>query len=85
MNDRFYTDTLFAKVKSLSGKTCMQVFCNVDFVIHSCNGVKVIQDVGIPTDLVSDLSGKQTGKWSDFTREANRLSIRQRGTEAMLH
>ena len=92
LNDRFYTDTLFAKVKSLSGKTCMQVFCNADFVYTHAMVSKseagealhnFVQDVGVPTDLVSDLAGEQTGWKSDFVREANRLRIRQRGTEPM--
>ena len=92
LNDRFYTDTLFAKVKSLSGKTCMQVFCNADFVYTHAMVSKseagdalhnFAQDVGIPKDLVRVLSGEQTGKCLDFVKEANRLRIRQRGTEAM--
>ena len=90
--DRFYTDTLFAKVKSLSGKTCMQVFCNADFVYTYAMTSKsevaealhnLVQDVGVPTDLVSDLASEQTGRNSDFVKEANRLRIRQRGTEPM--
>ena len=78
LNDRFYMDTLFAKVKSLSGKTCMQVFCNADFVYTHAMASKseagdalhnFVQDVGVPMDLVSDLSGEQTGCWLDFVKE----------------
>ena len=92
LSNQFYTDTLFAKVKSLSGKTCMQVFCNADFVYTHAMVSKseagealhnFVQDVGVPTDLVSDLAGEQTGWRSDFIKEANRLRIQQHGMEPM--
>ena len=36
---------------------------------------KLCQDIGIPNVMVTDVSGKQTGKHTNFTRQCNHLEI----------
>jgi hypothetical protein len=75
----FYTDTLFAKVRSLAGKSCAQIFTNTKGFLYlvpmstkSDAGYALdqfTQDIGIPNQLTFDGSGAQTGKKTRF-REA---------------
>jgi hypothetical protein len=65
LNDVFYTDTLFSKVKSLNGNVCTQVYTNGwytrVFPMTSKSSKNIAQtlnefvdDVGIPNTLICD-------------------------------
>jgi len=67
LNDTFYMDTLFSKVKSLGGYTCAQLITNGKFtrvypmeskassdIAHALG--KFAGDVGIPDTLICDLA-----------------------------
>ena len=92
LNDTFYTDTLFSKVKSMNGNTCAQVYSNGSFTkvfpMPDKTGARVGQtltdfadDVGIPDTLVMDLAPEQAGKHTEMQTEARRLRVRIRYTE----
>ena len=66
LNVCFYSDTLFAKVTSLKGNTCAQVFATNDigFVrVHPMSSKSqagdalkaVAEDIGIPNEIVVDI------------------------------
>ena len=92
LNIRFYTDTLFAKVKSIKGNTCAQVFATNDigFVrVHpmaskaqageALRGLS--EDVGVPNEIVCDGAAEQVGPKSDFYKTVNYLRTRIKRTE----
>ena len=92
LNSRFYSDTLFAKVKSTKVNTCAQVFAsdNIDFIhVHpmatkSMAGSALqafADDVGIPNELVVDGAGEQVGPKSEFMKTVNFLRCRLKRTE----
>jgi hypothetical protein len=71
LDDTFYMDTLFSKVKSLNGHTCAQLITNGTFTrIYpmeskaSRNIAQVLtefaDDVGIPGTLICDMASEQT-------------------------
>ena len=73
IDDTFYMDTLFSKVKSLNGHTCAQLITNGSFtriypmeskasrnIAQALN--EFVDDVGIPGALICDLATEQTGK-----------------------
>ena len=71
LDDTFYMDTLFSKVKSLNGYTCAQLITNGTFTrIYpmeskaSRNIAQVLtefaDDVGIPGTLICDMASEQT-------------------------
>jgi hypothetical protein len=70
LNTTLYSDTLFAKVKSLKGNKCAQLFCSEGFIrvypmaLKSEAGVALqefIEDVGIPNEMACDGAGEQVG------------------------
>ena len=92
LNTRFYTDTLFAKVKSLKGNTCAQVFATDDigFVrVHPMSSKSqagealrgLAEDIGVPNEIVCDGASEQVGPKSDFYKTVNYLRSRIKQTE----
>ena len=70
-NQRFYTDTIFGKCKSLTNNTCAQIFANEAYFVKaypmekkSGAGLALRQftrDFGVPEYLTSDGASEQTG------------------------
>ena len=92
LSTRFYTDTLFAKVKSIKGNTCAQVFATNDigFVrVHPMTSKAqagealrgLAEDVGVPNEIVCDGAAEQVGPKSDFYKTVNYLKTRIKRTE----
>jgi hypothetical protein len=81
---RWYCDTMLAKVKSKLGNTCANVFTNGRFTMaipmsgHTDAAKSLIDftdDVGIPEELVTDGAGEFTGKNTEFVKEARWMRI----------
>jgi len=79
-NTTLYSDTLFAKVKSLKGNKCAQLFCSEGYIpaypmaSKSEAGVALqefIEDVG----MVCDGAGEQVGPKSDFGIDLQACSL----------
>jgi hypothetical protein len=77
LNDTFYTDTMFSGIRSLRGNTCAQLFTNGKFVHFEPIERKsqagetlhlMIDEVGIPNQIISDGAPEQTGMRSEFMR-----------------
>ncbi|KAI2499224.1 Reverse transcriptase (RNA-dependent DNA polymerase) [Fragilaria crotonensis] len=92
LNDTFYMDTLFSKVKSLAGHTCAQLITNGTFTRVYPMETKAsaniaaaltefIDDVGIPYTLVCDLATEQTGKNTEVMKLIRRMHIKLRMAE----
>ena len=92
LNDTFYMDTLFSKVKSLAGHTCAQLITNGTFTrvypMASKASANIaaalaefIDDVGIPDTLVCDLASEQTGKNTEVMQLIRRMHIKMRMAE----
>ena len=92
LNDTFYMDTLFSKVKSLGGYTCAQLIKNGTFTrvypmeskasVHIAAALtEFIDDVGIPDTLVCDLASEQTGKHAEVMKIIRRMNIKTRMAE----
>ena len=92
LHDTFYTDTLFSKVKSLSGFTCAQLITNGTFTrvypMESKSGSQIAQalgefisDVGIPDTLTCDFATEQTGPHTEVVKLMRRLHIKPRIAE----
>ena len=92
LNVRFYSDTLFAKVTSLKGNTCAQVFATNDigFVrVHPMSSKSqagdalkaVAEDIGIPNEIVVDGAAEQVGPKSEFMKTVNYLRTKIKQTE----
>ena len=92
LRDVFYMDTLFSKVKSLSGHTCAQLITNGSFTRvypmeskASTNIASALQefidDVGIPETLVCDFASEQTGKNTEVMRIIRQAHIKLRIAE----
>lgn len=92
LNDTFYMDTLFSKVKSLSGFTCAQLITNGTFtrvypmeskssseIAHALN--EFINDVGVPDTLTCDLATEQTGRHTEVVKLMRRFNIKPRMAE----
>ena len=87
LDDTFYMDTLFSKVKSLNGHTCAQLITNGTFTrIYpmeskaSANIARALtefaDDVGIPGTLICDFASEQTGKNTDVMKAVRRFQIK---------
>jgi hypothetical protein len=82
---KFYTDTLLGKCKSISNNTCAQIFANESYFVKaypmalkSDAGLALrqfIRDYGIPERLTSDGSGEQTGSKTEFIRNVRKFGI----------
>ena len=87
-NARFYTDTLFSKVKSIGDETCAQIYTNwIGFTkLHpmrreaNAHGSlsTFIYEVGIPQELHSDGTNAITqGDYSKKTKKKYRIRTTQ--------
>jgi ribosomal protein L31E len=91
LNSRFFTDTLFAKSKSIIGNSCAQIFTNaqgfltiIPIASKSEAGATLdefVQDVGIPNELVFDGASEQSGKKTQFMRSVRHYRINWRMSE----
>jgi hypothetical protein len=86
LQETFYTDTLFSKVKSLAGYTCAQLITNGTFTRvypmeskASSNIATALNtffdDVGVPVELICDLASEQTGKNTDVMKLRNSFRV----------
>ena len=77
---KYYSDTMFVKLKSLQLNKCVQVFtdgsgdCHVYPMILKSQAPEAlmafIQDVGVPRNLVTDGSREEThGRWKEIIRK----------------
>jgi hypothetical protein len=87
LRDVFYMDTLFSKVKSISGFKCAQLITNGSITrvypmeskasANIANALQeFIDDVGVPETLVCDFASEQTGKNTDVMRIIRRSNIK---------
>ena len=84
-NQKFYTDTLIGKYKSLTNNTCMQIFANeAQFVkaypMQSKGSAgaalrQFVRDYGVPEKLTSDGAGEQSGPNTEFMRIVRKHGI----------
>ena len=91
LNTTFYTDTLFAKCKSIAGNSVAQLYTDGEGFIHvdprekkSQAGLTLdalAEDIGIPQCMIYDGAAEQTGKNSAFQKSIRRLKINGRQTE----
>ncbi|MEL6803326.1 MAG: hypothetical protein AAFO91_05990, partial [Bacteroidota bacterium] len=91
LNTTIYSDTFFAKVKSLRGNTCAQLFAAQDFIwIHPMKSKSsagealqaFIEAIGIPAVLIVDGAAEQVGTKSTFAKTARHYHCNLRQTEA---
>ena len=91
LSTTWYTDTLFAKNKSLVGNTCAQMFTDGDgfTYVHPMKSKaqagealhKVTKDVGVPNTIISDGAAEQTGPKTHFKQVMKKCHIDSRTTE----
>ena len=90
MNCRFYTDTLFAKYKSIVGNTCAQIFIDGGFVqiipmrSKSEAGTTLYRinwDVGVANKIFMDNTPEQNGYNTEMKRVARPKRMEVRTTE----
>ena len=91
LNTTIYTDTMFAKVKSLKGHTCAQVFTDGKGFIHAIPmkskkdaGTALrtfIQDFGIPRVLAYDGAKEQVGPGTEFQKSLRAYHIKDHTSE----
>jgi hypothetical protein len=85
-NQKFYTDTLFGRCKSISNNTCAQIFANESYFVKaypmertkSMAGQALrqfIRDFGVPERLTSDGASEQTGPNSEFMQKVRKHEI----------
>ena len=86
----FYSDTIFAKVKSVKGNTCSQVVVAETSVQVQPMPTKAdagillqvfAEDVGVPNYIVVDGAKEQTGPNSAFMQTVQQLKMRIHNTE----
>jgi hypothetical protein len=92
LNDTFYADTMFSKVKSINGNRCAQVYTNGRFTkvypMESKSSACIADtlqdfadDVGIPDTLICDLATEQTGRNTPMQKEIRCLRIHMKNSE----
>ena len=91
LNSHFYSDTYFARTKSLHGNTCAQVFGNRDQFVdvypmstksHAGNALKqFISDWGVPSELTFDNAWEQTKPGSEFMKIITKHDIKWHTSE----
>jgi hypothetical protein len=81
----WYLDTLIAKVKSLLGNKCANMFTNGNYtkVVPIASQKEAAEslidftdDVGIPETLVMNGATEFTGKHTDFIKQARQMQIK---------
>ena len=95
LNQRFYTDTLFSKYKSVNGNKCAQVFSNDSFFItaypmasksHAGNALgEFINDFGIMRELIMDGAKEQTNPNTTMMKKIKKYDIKYNITEPERH
>lgn len=88
---KIYTDTLFAKEKSISGNKCAQIFTDGSgFVFvypmklksEAGDAMNVMtRDIGVPREVFSDNAFEEIGSNTEFQKCLNRCIIDYRRTE----
>ena len=91
LSTTWYTDTLFSKQKSIISNTCAQMFTNGKgfSYVHPMKSKaqageathKVIIDVGVPSTMISDSAGEQTGNNTYFKEVIKHCHIDTRTIE----
>lgn len=91
LRSTWYTDTLFSKVKSITGNTCAQLFTDGEGFVFvypmrskSLAGEALniaTRDVGIPNVIIRDGASEQVGPNSDFSKVVRNCRIDARNTE----
>jgi hypothetical protein len=92
LQETFYTDTLFLKVKSLAGHTCPQLITNRQFTrvypMESKASLNIatalntfFDDVGVPAELTCNLASEQTCKNTDVMKLIFCLNVKLRHAE----
>ena len=85
-----YSDTMHFKVKSLNQNKCTQIFATDDFAIaypvraecHIGDTLQtLVEDVGIPRDILTDNANAMMGPDVDFNKQAHFLRIKMRTIE----
>ena len=87
---KYYSDTMFVKLKSLQQNKCAQVFTDGggDIHVYPIQSksqapealMNFIQDVGVPRDLVTDGAKEETlGRWKEIVKK---FRIHSRASEA---
>ena len=84
-NQKFYTDTLFGRCKSLTNNTCAQIFANESYFVKAYPmerkanaGLALrqfIRDFGVPEQLTSDGAAEQTGAKTEFIKNVRKYGI----------
>ena len=84
-NQKFYTDTLFGRCKSISNNTCAQIFANESYFVKAYPMEKkslagqalrqFVRDYGIPEQLTSDGASEQTGSKTEFMQTVRKFDI----------
>ena len=90
-NQKFYTDTLFGRCKSISNNTCAQIFANESYFVKaypmerkSMAGQALrqfIRDFGVPEQLTSDGASEQTGPKTEFMQNVRKYEIEHHVSE----
>ena len=88
---KFYTDTLFGKTKSLTNNTCVQIFANESYFVKAYPMEKksgaglalrqFIRDYGVPERLTSDGASEQTGPKTEFMKQVRKHGIEHHVSE----
>jgi hypothetical protein len=88
---KFYTDTLFGKIKSLTNNTCAQIFANESYFVKAYPMEKksgaglalrqFIRDYGVPEQLTSDGASEQTGPKTEFMKRVRKHGIEHHVSE----
>ncbi len=91
LSTKWYTDTLFAKEKSITGNTCAQLFTDGEGFVytHPMRSKaqagealsKVTKDVGVPNIIISDGAKEETGDNTKFVEMMKKCNIDGRTTE----
>ncbi len=84
-NQKFYTDTLFGRCKSIINNTCAQIFANESYFVKaypmekkSSAGLALqqfVRNYGIPEQLTSDGASEQTGPKTEFMQIVRKYDI----------
>ncbi len=90
-NQKFYTDTLLGRCKSISNNTCAQIFANESYFVKaypmerkSLAGQALrqfIRDFGVPEQLTSDGASEQTGPKTEFMQNVRKYEIEHHVSE----
>jgi len=90
-DQKFYTDTLFGKYKSISNNTCAQIFANEAYFVKAYPMEKkasaglalrqFVRDYRVPENLTSDSAAEQTGPKSEFMQTVRKFDIDHHTTE----